>query len=59
VARLLRPRSYTRDLLGAVRWATLLDRLPASVLPLIYMLLGAIFFLGWPTTNSQFIHFQF
>jgi D-alanyl-lipoteichoic acid acyltransferase DltB (MBOAT superfamily) len=42
-----------------IRWATLLDRLPSTLLPVIYLLLGMAFFLGWPAANSQFIYFQF
>jgi hypothetical protein len=42
-----------------MRWAEVLDRMPEWLLPLVYIVLGALFFLGWPSENTQFIYFQF
>lgn len=36
-----------------------LDGAPRALLPLIYALLGAIFYFFWPSTNATFIYFQF
>lgn len=36
-----------------------LDRMPKWGLPVVYGVLAMIFFWFWPTTNAQFIYFQF
>ena len=43
----------------AIRWAELLDRTPSRLLPIIYLLLGLLFFVAWPAENAPFIYFQF
>jgi alginate O-acetyltransferase complex protein AlgI len=42
-----------------IRWTELLDDLPGWSLPVVYVISGMIFFLGWPSENAQFIYFQF
>ncbi len=43
----------------AIRWSELLDRLPSQILPVVYLLLGLLFFVAWPAENAPFIYFQF
>jgi len=41
------------------RWGDRLNRLPIVLLAAVYVLIGAVLFFAWPTTEQPFIYFQF
>lgn len=43
----------------STRWADRLDAMPAWLRVLLYLLLGMLFFYGWPPESAAFIYFQF